>query len=261
MSIYLYSIYRLSTNVWIELCSRYAGKKNIAFHRYIFLSFEWKICYQSHYNFSENRVTDGRELEGLEAVKLNEGTKDLIIAVKGYQNGNPDPGKTQTKFYEKDSFVASLLNTFGHRDATQAAVFDGSMNSRTRKDILSSIKEFRKVSPNGKLILVGHSMGADNIVNASNENSDLKIDKVITMDISDPLVKADNELSANVVSADNYYQNNIISFGGTEIERKEGNNKTIINNKPIPNTTHTQIDNNNEVKKQIIKDVKNVLAQ
>jgi hypothetical protein len=31
-----------------------------------------KYAYQSHYNFSENRVVDGRELEGLEKVQINE---------------------------------------------------------------------------------------------------------------------------------------------------------------------------------------------
>ena len=33
-----------------------------------------KYAYQSHYNFSENRVIDARELEGLEAVLINENT-------------------------------------------------------------------------------------------------------------------------------------------------------------------------------------------
>ena len=164
-----------------------------------------KYQYNSTYAFSENRVVDARELEGLEKVQINEGTKNLIIAVKGYQNGNPDPGKTQTKFYEKDSFVASLKNTFGNRNDTQVAVFDGSMNSRTPNDISASIKDFRTANPDGKLILTGHSMGGDNIVNVAKDNPDIKIDKVITIGISDPLGKADNELSKNVTSADNYY--------------------------------------------------------
>lgn len=32
-----------------------------------------KYSYQSHYNFSENRVVDGRELEGLEWSKSTDG--------------------------------------------------------------------------------------------------------------------------------------------------------------------------------------------
>ena len=31
-----------------------------------------KYAYQSHYNFSENRVVDGRELEGIEVDVINE---------------------------------------------------------------------------------------------------------------------------------------------------------------------------------------------
>ncbi|MDQ0780246.1 putative alpha/beta-fold hydrolase [Chryseobacterium sp. W4I1] len=220
-----------------------------------------KYAYQSHYNFSENRVIDAKELEGLEAVKINDGTKNLIITVKGWQGGNPDPGKTQTKYYDKTSFVGALQKAFGSRSDTQVAVFDGSMNSRTPNDISTSIKDFRETSPDGKLILAGHSLGADNIVNVVNDNQNIKVDKTITIDISEPLGKADNQLSKNVNSADNYYQDNIFSVGGTKIEKVKGNNDTLINNTLVPNTTHTTIDNNKNVNDQIIKDVQKVISQ
>ncbi|MBE4948324.1 hypothetical protein [Chryseobacterium culicis] len=220
-----------------------------------------KYAYQSHYNFSENRVIDARELEGLESVKINEGTKNLIIAVKGWQGGNPDPGKTQTKHYDKTSFVGALQKAFGSRSDTQVAVFDGSMNSRTPNDISTSIKNFKETNPDGKIILAGHSLGADNIVNVVNDNQSVKVDKTITIDISEPLGKADNKISKNVNSANNYYQDNIFSVGGTKIEKVKGNNNTVINNTVVPNTTHTTIDNNKNVNDQIIKDVEKVISQ
>ncbi|MCA6069222.1 hypothetical protein JI747_018810 [Chryseobacterium sp. RG1] len=40
-----------------------------------------KYAYQSHYNFSENRVVDGRELEGLEAKLINENTIEWRVKV------------------------------------------------------------------------------------------------------------------------------------------------------------------------------------
>lgn len=220
-----------------------------------------KYSYQSPYNFSEDRVIDARELEGLESVKINKDTETLIIAVRGWQGGNPDPGHTQTNSDDKTSFTGALRSSFGNNNGTQVAVFDASMNSRTPDDISQSIKDFRKLSPNGKLILAGHSLGADNIINVANDNPNVKIDKTITIDISDSLGKADNELSKNVISADNYYQNNIISVGGTTIEKGEGNNKTTIKNTLVPDTTHTTIDNNKNVKNQIVKDVQKVISQ
>jgi len=52
-----------------------------------------KYAYQSHYNFSENRVIDGRELEGLEVVLVKDIKKnDAIIktANNGLYKDNPD---------------------------------------------------------------------------------------------------------------------------------------------------------------------------
>jgi len=40
-----------------------------------------KYAYQSHYNFSENRVIDARELEGLEAVLINENTIEWKVKI------------------------------------------------------------------------------------------------------------------------------------------------------------------------------------
>ncbi|MEJ8590885.1 hypothetical protein JSO54_06520 [Riemerella anatipestifer] len=41
-----------------------------------------KYAYQSHYNFSENRVVNARELEGLEAVLINDNTVEWRVKVE-----------------------------------------------------------------------------------------------------------------------------------------------------------------------------------
>ncbi|WP_394665161.1 RHS repeat-associated core domain-containing protein [uncultured Chryseobacterium sp.] len=54
-----------------------------------------KYSYQSHYNFSENRVVDARELEGLEAVVINDTTIEWRVKIDnklGYE-----PSKTLLK--------------------------------------------------------------------------------------------------------------------------------------------------------------------
>lgn len=51
-----------------------------------------KYSYQSHYNFSENRVIDARELEGLEAKPLNENTIEWRVKINN--NLGTDYSKT-----------------------------------------------------------------------------------------------------------------------------------------------------------------------
>ncbi|MGG5207297.1 RHS repeat-associated core domain-containing protein, partial [Chryseobacterium sp. MIQD13] len=216
-----------------------------------------KYSYQSHYNFSENRVIDARELEGLEAVKFNEGTKNLIIAIQGWDNGNPDPGKTQVK-PDKNGFATVLLEAYSSRKDTQVAVFGASWISRTPKDISTSIKDFRKQSPDGKLIIVGHSLGADNGVTVSKDNPEVKIDKLITLDISDPIGVADNKIPSNVAEATNYYQTNNPFVGGTQVVKKTGNSTSkITNTETDSKTNHTNIDEN--YSPNVLNDVKQVI--
>jgi RHS repeat-associated protein len=51
-----------------------------------------KYDYQSHYNFSENRVIDARELEGLEAVLIGPGGVPLPVVTPPYGGGNSGQG-------------------------------------------------------------------------------------------------------------------------------------------------------------------------
>ena len=216
-----------------------------------------KYTHNSTYAFSENRVIDARELEGLEAVKLNEGTKNLIIAVQGWDNGNPDPGKTQVR-PDTGGFASALVEAYGAQKDTQVAVFGASWISRTPNDISTSIKNFRAQSPDGKLILVGHSMGGDNIVNVANDNSQVKIDKLITLDISDPMGVADNKIPSNVVEAKNYYQTNNPFIGGTQVTPTSENTTSKVTNVPTNDTTnHTNIDE--KYSPNVVNDVKQVI--
>ena len=169
-----------------------------------------KYAYQSHYNFSENRVVNAREFEGLESVVINKDTKNLIIAVIGWQGGIPEKGKTQVKndpniHYDETSFANKLVKAYESDKNTQVAVFFPSTTSTTMDDISQSIKDFRTQSPDGKLVLTGHSKGGDEVVGVSNDNPDIKIDKLITLDISSFGIN-NTKIKSNVVEAKNYYQ-------------------------------------------------------
>lgn len=114
---------------------------------------------------------------------------------------------------------------------------------------------FRKLSPDGKLVLIGHSMGGDNIVNVANDNPDIKINKMIPIDISDFGVK-DNKIPSNTDVAINYYHTDT-AVGGTKIEPATGNTTSKIVNVKTTNTTHTTIDE--DYRTNILNEVKTVI--
>lgn len=206
----------------------------------------------SVYAFSGNRVIDARELEGREPVNINKTTKNLVIVNQGYV-GSPPPGATQSQNYAKynkdggiDYDGIGIINNLNSA-TTQVGVFASAKGEVTKNDILTSIKSFRKQSPDGKLIMVGHSMGADNLVELVNEHTEVKVDLLFTLDIADdPLSGADDDnISSNVKTAVNYYNKNDgfmhSAIGGEDIEANDSS-KTKILNVPV-NSPHTQIDN------------------
>ncbi|AZB10910.1 RHS repeat-associated core domain-containing protein [Chryseobacterium sp. G0162] len=206
----------------------------------------------SPYAFSGNRVVDARELEGLEPLEINKTTRNLIIVNQGYV-GNPLKGATQAQNHAKtnkdggiDYDGIGVINNLNSAK-NQVGVFASSSGKETKADILSSITAFRKQSPNGKLIMVGHSMGADNLVELANENPNIKIDLLFTLDIADDPTKGfdDDKIPSNVKTAINYYNKNDgfmgMGIGGEDIEAKDPS-KTKILNVPV-NASHTQIDN------------------
>ena len=68
-----------------------------------------KYAYQSHYNFSENRVIDARELEGLEAKLLSPGVYEWRVNV---QTGNKFDNNYVTNHLQEVSNILSQNEGF-----------------------------------------------------------------------------------------------------------------------------------------------------
>ncbi|WP_284462188.1 RHS repeat-associated core domain-containing protein [Chryseobacterium sp.] len=201
------------------------------------------------YVFSGNRVVDARELEGLEPVEINKTTKNLVIVNQGWIRANPPDGATQAQNFGKvnkdggiDYSGIGIINNL-NSSTTQVGVFGSSNTENTKNDILSSIQSFRKQSPDGKLIMVGHSRGADNLIELVNEHTEVKVDLLFTLDIADDY--DDDNIPSNVKTAVNYYNKNDgvmgSSIGGEDIEANDPS-KTKILNVPV-SASHTEIDN------------------
>ncbi|MGL6126288.1 RHS repeat-associated core domain-containing protein, partial [Chryseobacterium artocarpi] len=77
-----------------------------------------KYAYQSHYNFSENRVVDGRELEGLEwaaSRNLESKTINLHLTYKPVNNTAVALSNAQMNILIKER-EAQIVSSFGGKD-------------------------------------------------------------------------------------------------------------------------------------------------
>ncbi len=84
-----------------------------------------KYAYQSHYNFSENRVVDARQLEGLEAVLVKD-TKANQPIIKTANNGQyADNPNTKT------------VHVFAH--GNPSAMYNGNVTPEQKKAGLGTV--------------------------------------------------------------------------------------------------------------------------
>ena len=203
----------------------------------------------SPYAFSGNRVIDSRELEGLEPISIHNNTRNLVIAVQGYAGSEPKYGSTQTQNAVKyaknagtdEGGLGKVLRFNDMLRRSQAGVFASGQGEATKKDVLSTIRDFKNKNENGNVILIGHSLGADNLVEMLNENKDIKVNLLITVDIADD--GNDTNIPSNVENVNNFYNKNagLLSLGGNKVKI---DNPSVTNGTNIPlDTTHTDIDN------------------
>ncbi|WP_306462588.1 RHS repeat domain-containing protein, partial [Flavobacterium circumlabens] len=204
----------------------------------------------SPYVFSGNRVVDCRELEGLEPIVARKGTQNLILVNQGFAGEAPkgasqaqNAGKTDSELGIDYSGLGKFTSLDNEKTGTQVGVFASSQGDGTKKDIATTIKNFRSQNKNGRVIAVGHSLGADNLIEMANENPSLKIDYMLTIDTADDY--DDDNIPSNVKNIVNYYVKNGGVFGaaigGEDVEINDPAKTNGINVPVI--STHRQIDN------------------
>ena len=119
--------------------------------------------------------------------------------------------------------------------------------------MLSTIKNFKSINPNGKVVIVGHSGGGDNAIELVKDNPGIKVDLLITLDTQDPKPYGvdDNNVPSNVKNAINYYQTTEGIGSETLDFEKETNGTNILS----PGSNHRSIDN--DQKANVVSDINN----
>ncbi|OUR96230.1 hypothetical protein A9Q84_07685 [Halobacteriovorax marinus] len=127
------------------------------------------------------------------------------------------------------------------------------------KDEESILKEINRTPKNEPLVLVGHSLGGDAIVNISNKlnsfaNGFRKVDLLVTLDS----VGFDNDIiPKNVKKNLNYIGNKDAFFNdGPNIARN--NSKTDVLNF-LRSESHTEMDDSNDIQEAIFNEIDSIL--
>jgi hypothetical protein len=212
---------------------------------------------------------DRRKLETLhnEVSYFNKNTENLIIVVQGANNPFTDGieyNKTQVDFTKsRDMDGLGLIEDKLNSSTTKVITYVGTHSyTLTPEDVYETVYYFRLFKPEGKIILVGHSVGGyglTEVLDKLNTNNTF-VDLVIFLDNADKshnnfdyTVKSNVKYVINFTSqkwADNFY---FFTNAGGLVSRDLKNNVTNILNLEIPKTTHTSIDN------KIPSDISNII--
>ena len=217
-----------------------------------------KYPHNSPYAFSENRVIDCVELEGLEAAYTKSETENLVIVAQGADKRDIDKatnGTTQVDNHNVDGMPArdKAFGTLGSQNKkTEVLTFSGTNNSNlTTQDIITTVYQFKQDKPDGKVILLGHSLGASNLADVVKQLDllDVQVDLLITVDAADanshPKGYArDFDVPSNVKYAINFSapQGKMFNLSGAKATAEDPKQTKLVNIQ-LNGVEHTNIDN------------------
>lgn len=189
--------------------------------------------------------------------KLQIKRKFIIFVLQGYA-GDPENGNEKAENHIGGidySGLGKIMNVA--KDNIEVYIYVSSTTENTKNAVLEKIKQRGNEK---QIIMVGHSMGADNIVELTKENKNIIFDFVILLDIKDASNKGifsidDDNIHPNVKNVINYYQEGE-SIGGEKIEIMDSS-KTKGINVLSPGSNHRSIDN--DLIDFVIEDIKNFI--
>lgn len=184
-------------------------------------------------------------------------TDNLVIVIQGANNPFRDTlekNKTQVDIVNsRDDDGLGFIESKIESKTIKVLTYVGSYSyNLTPQEVYTTIHYYHMLKPNGKIILVGHSLGGFNLTQILNKLSkdNIKVELAVFLDIANKknnsinyLVNSNVNYVVNLTSdtwSDNFY---FFTNSGGQVTPVNGNNNTKIINYHIKNTTHTTIDN------------------
>jgi hypothetical protein len=188
-------------------------------------------------------------------------TENLVIVIQGANSPFSDTlekNKTQVDIVNsRDNdglgFIESKIDNKNTKVLTYVASYSYNL---TPQEVYTTIYYYKMMKPNGRVILVGHSLGGFNVTQVLDELSknNVNVDLVVFLDIANKknnsvnyLVKSNVENVVNLTSdtwSDNFY---FFTNSGGQVHTYKSNTTTKIINFHVKNTTHTSIDDKTHI--------------
>ena len=203
---------------------------------------------------------------------INKNSENLVIVIQGANNPVKDAIKDNQiqvdNTSSRDYDGLGLVESYVEDEKTQVMTYVGTHSfNLTPIRIINMVNDFKLSKPNGKIILVGHSLGAYNIVQALKELNkiNVSVDLVILLDTSNKKYNNyDFVVQKNVKNIINYtspkWSDKLRFFtnSGGQVVLSEDNTYTNYSNLEIEGVEHTTIDN--EITTLVINDIQNFLC-
>tara|TARA_R110001599_G_scaffold8569_4_gene41471 strand:- start:427 stop:1305 length:879 start_codon:yes stop_codon:yes gene_type:complete len=204
---------------------------------------------------------------------INKNSENLVIVIQGANNPVKDAIKDNQiqvdNTSSRDYDGLGLVESYVEDEKTQVMTYVGTHSfNLTPIRIINMVNDFKLSKPNGKIILVGHSLGAYNIVQALKELNkiNVSVDLVILLDTSNKKYNNyDFVVQKNVKNIINYtspkWSDKLRFFtnSGGQVVLSEGNIYTNYSNLEIAGVEHTTIDN--EITTLVINNIQNFLCR
>lgn len=188
-------------------------------------------------------------------------TENLVIVIQGANSPFSDvldKNKTQVDIVnsrdkEGLGFIESKTDNKNTKVLTYVASYSYNL---TPQEVYTTIYYYKMMKPNGRVILVGHSLGGFNVTQVLDKLSknNINVDLAVFLDIANKknnsvnyLVKSNVTNVINLTSdtwSDNFY---FFTNSGGQVHRHVSNTKTKIINFHVKNTTHTSIDDKTHI--------------
>jgi len=184
-------------------------------------------------------------------------TENLVIVIQGANSpfsDTLDKNKTQVDIVNsRDTdglgFIESKINDKDTKVLTYVASYSYNL---TPQEIYNTIYYYKMMKPNGRVILIGHSLGGFNVTQVLDKLSknNINVELAVFLDIANKknnsvnyLVKSNVMNVVNLTSdtwSDDFY---FFTNSGGQVHRHKNNTTTKIINYHVKNTRHTTIDN------------------